>query len=137
LILELICPNECTEKPIWKKIYIGSEKQRISMSVKDWIDLAEEFNKCPHPLNGKTLKTAISGTGPYLYTNWDNNVVFDEQGIPLGSNGGIMRAISEVFGFNLNISTFKANVVWDNLTGQYIVIPKLVRTMIFYSTEIK
>ena len=100
------------------------------MSVKDWNDLAEAFNICPHPLNGTILKTAITGTGPYMYTGWDNNVVFDEQGIPLGSNGGILRSLSEVFGFTLNINTFKANVVWDNQTGKYIVISTLVHIIL-------
>ena len=96
------------------------------MSVKDWNDLAEAFNICPHPLNGKILKTALAGTNPYVYTDWENNVLFDQQGVPLGSNGGILKALSEVFGFSLNISIFNSNVIWDNQTGKYVAIPTLV-----------
>ncbi len=96
------------------------------MTIKDWIDILGTFNACPHPLNGKTLKTALAGTNPYVYTDWDNNVVFDGQGIPLGSNGGIFNDLSKVFGFTLNVSIFNANVIWDNQTGQFVAIPFLV-----------
>ncbi len=102
------------------------------MKIENWRNLADSFKNCPHPLNGRILKTAITGTGPYMYTDWDKNVVFDEQGIPLGSNGGIFKALSSVFGFTLKISTFNANVIWDNKTGQYIVISTLVSLLMSF-----
>ena len=103
-----------------------------TLTVKDWMDLAEAFNNCPHPLNGKSFKTAFAGTHPYIYTDWDNNnVMYDDQGIPLSSNGGIMKTLSKVFGFTLNISIFNANVIWDNQTRKHIVIASLVCIIIF------
>ena len=83
-------------------------------------------------INGKILKTALEGTNPYVYTDWENNVLFDQQGVPLGSNGGILKALSEVFGFSLNISIFNSNVIWDNQTGQYVAIPTLVCVILLH-----
>ncbi len=132
LIIELICPNENSEKPFWKKICFGAEKQNFTMTMKDWKNLAESFNNCPHPLNGKTVRTAFTGTNPYLYTGLENDVVYDEKGIPLGSNGGIMHSLSRVFGFNLDVQIYPSGFIWDNQTGKFVNIPGQVTTIYIF-----
>jgi hypothetical protein len=119
----MVCPNENSEKPFLRKIFIGAEKENFSLSIEDWKDLVKPYDECNHPLDGKIVRAAIMGTIPYLYTDDDNIAVCNEQGIPLGSNGRILQAISQVLGFNLNIKIFESNVIWDNKTGKFTNFP--------------
>jgi hypothetical protein len=44
-------------------------------------------------------QVAYQGTNPYLYTDYSQKIIYNERGIPLGSNGGISEAMSRIFGF--------------------------------------
>jgi hypothetical protein len=37
-----------------------------------------------------------------MYTDYSRNIIYNERGIPLGSNGGIAEALSRIFEFKLN-----------------------------------
>jgi hypothetical protein len=77
------------------------------------------FNECPHPLNGKTVRVASQGTNPYIYTDYDRNVVNDDKGLPLGANTGIVSSLAKVFGFHLDVRVLKEWDYYDNKTGKW------------------
>ena len=54
-----------------------------------------------------------------MYTDYDRKVIFNERGIPLGSNGGISEALSRMFGFNLNMTIAKVQGLFDNKTQKW------------------
>ena len=74
-----------------------------------WSDFVGAFNDCPHALSGKTLRVESVGTNPYVYTDFDRNVFYDEKGLPLGSNSEIMSNIGKVLGFEVAINLVANN----------------------------
>jgi hypothetical protein len=66
--------------------------------------LIEAFDWCPNPLKGKTLRTAILGTTPYIYANIERQIVLDNEGIPLGALAGILKIFGEFL-----VSSLKCN----------------------------
>jgi hypothetical protein len=42
------------------------------------------WDKCPHALEGKNIRVGSQGTNPYIYTDYDRNIVYNEKGLPLG-----------------------------------------------------
>jgi hypothetical protein len=72
-------------------------------------------------MSGKTLRVDSIGTNPYIYTDFDRNVFYDEEGLPLGSNSEIMSNIGKVYGFDVEInlnSNFSS--YFDNKTGKWV-----------------
>jgi hypothetical protein len=91
------------------------------MSDQMWSEFVEAFNSCPHALSGKTLRVDSIGTNPYVYTDFDRNVFYDDKGLPLGSNSEIMSNIGKVLGFDVDISLNTSFVSYfDNKTGKWV-----------------
>ena len=65
-------------------------------------------------------QVASLGTNPYMYTDYNRTVIFNERGIPVGSNGGIAEALSRIFEFNLNMTVAKSQGVFDKKTGKWL-----------------
>jgi len=49
-----------------------------------WTEMIDSFKLCPHPLEGKTLRVGSQGTNPFIYSDFDRNVAYNEKGQPLG-----------------------------------------------------
>jgi hypothetical protein len=58
----------------------------------NWFEFLTALERCPHALEGKTLKVASIGTNPYVYTDFDRNVIFNENGKPGVNFTSILRA---------------------------------------------
>jgi hypothetical protein len=78
------------------------------------------MDACPHALEGKTLKVASMGTNPYIYTDFQRNVVYNDKGHPVGSNTEIAATLGKVFGFDFKIILSGAQNYYDNKTGTWI-----------------
>ncbi len=91
------------------------------MSDQMWSELVEAFNSCPHALSGKTLRVDSVGTNPYVYTDFDRKVFYNDKGLPMGSNSDIMSDIGKVLGFEVSINlTNSPASVFDNKTGKWV-----------------
>ena len=115
-IIELLCPN--AEEPLTKKIIMPREADTL-FSHKYWTDLLKPFDECPHPLKGKTVRVASQGTNPFIFTDYERNVVYNDKGLPLGANTGIASSLSKVFGFQLEVKVLKEWDHYDNKTGKW------------------
>ena len=112
-----MCPN--ADEPLMKNIIWPQEVDTL-YSYQYWTDLLESFNECPHPLKGKMVRVASQGTNPFIYTDYDRNVVYNEKGLPLGANTEIVSSLAKVFGFQLDVKVLKAWDYYDNKTGQWM-----------------
>jgi len=73
------------------------------------------------------------GSNPYLYTDFDRNVFYDEKGLPLGSNAQITSNIGKVLGFEVEINlTNNLASYYDNSTKTWTGLNGEVRNIIFY-----
>ncbi len=104
------------------------EKNDI-LTTSNWTNILDNFKLCPHALSGKTLRVSSRGTNPYIYTDFDRTVFYDEKGFPEGSNSEIMYNIGKVFGFKVafNLSNSFAGY-FDNKTQRWIGLTGDVRT---------
>ena len=102
------------------------------VSDQDWSEFVETFNNCPHALSGKTVRVTSGGTNPYIFTDFDRTVFYNEKGLPMGSNSDILYNIGKVFGFDIsvNLSTPSASY-FDNKTGKWIGQVGSVRIFFF------
>ncbi len=66
------------------------------------------------------MRVNSAGTNPYVYTDFDRKVFYNEKGLPLGSNSDIMSEIGKVYGFEIevNLVQFLASR-FDNKTGKW------------------
>jgi len=72
-------------------------------------------------LSGKTLRVDSVGTNPYVYTDFDRNVFYNDEGLPLGSNSDIISTIGKVFGFDVKINlTANPASAFNNKTGKWV-----------------
>ena len=78
------------------------------------------MNNCPHALAGQKLKAGSFGTNPYIYTDFDRNIIYNEKGQPLGSNTGVASTFASLFGFDLEIILTRNVNYYDNKTGMWI-----------------
>jgi len=120
VIIDLICPNKDPDEYFSRKVIMPSTWDQI-ISDQMWFEFVEAFNNCPHALSGKTLRVDSIGTNPYIYTDFDRNVFYDEKGLPVGSNSEIMSNIGKVYGFDVEIhlnSNFSS--YFDNKTGKWV-----------------
>jgi len=120
VIIDLICPNKDPDEYFSRKVIMPSTWDQI-ISDQMWFEFVEAFNNCPHALSGKTLRVDSIGTNPYIYTDFDRNVFYDEKGLPVGSNSEIMSNIGKVYGFDVEInlnSNFSSYI--DNTTGKWV-----------------
>jgi hypothetical protein len=120
VIIDLICPNQDPDEYFSRKVIKPSDWDQI-ISDQMWFDFVEAFNNCPHALSGKTLKVESLGTNPYVYTDFDRNVFYNDKGLPLGSNSDILSNIGKVYGFDvaINLSSSTASS-FDNKTGKWM-----------------
>ena len=67
------------------------------------------------------MRVNSAGTNPYVYTDFDRKVFYNEKGLPLGSNSDIMSEIGKVYGFEIevNLVQFLASR-FDNKTGKWV-----------------
>jgi hypothetical protein len=79
----------------------------------------EVIKSCPHIWKGKTGLVASLGTNPYMFSDFNRDIVYNEQGIPSGSNGGIADALSRIFGFQVRISVTRVQNFFDNKVGKW------------------
>jgi hypothetical protein len=82
-MIDLYCPGGNSDKPFRRKLFL-KRNGKVSWTAKDWTEFLEAWDSCPHPLKGKNLRVASQGTNPYIYTDYDRNVVTNEKGLPLG-----------------------------------------------------
>jgi len=54
-----------------------------------------------------------------MFSDFNRDNVYNEQGIPVGSNGGIADALSRIFGFQVRISVTRVQNFFDNKTGKW------------------
>ena len=97
-----------------------------------WSEFVETFNNCPHALSGKFVRVTSGGTNPYVFTDFDRKVFYNDKGLPLGSNSDIMSDIGKVLGFDIlvNLSTPFASY-FDNKTGKWTGQVGSVRIVLF------
>ncbi len=119
VIIDLICPNKHPDEYFSRKVLMPSDWDQI-ISDQMLFDFVEAFNNCPHALSGKTLRVDSIGTNPYVYTDFDRNVFYNEKGLPLGSNSDILSNIGKVYGFDVAINLFSSSgSSFDNKTGKW------------------
>ena len=120
VIIDLICPNKDPDERFSRKV-IGPRDWEQIFSDQTWFDFVEAFNSCPHALSDKTLRVDSVGTNPYVYTDFDRNVVYNEKGLPVGSNSEIVENIGKALGFKvrLNLASGGSASSFDNKTGKW------------------
>ena len=136
-VVDIVCPKADSDKP-FRRVVIGSLQKEDQLTGDDWTNLLQTVNQCPHPLHGKTLQVASLGPNPFIFTDFERNVHYNDQGLPLGSNTGIALTLGQVFGFKVNILLFKTydyydekNARWVGIAGE--VSDKLKISIMFYS----
>ena len=99
------------------------------LSIQNWITFLDHFKLCPHGLSGKTLRVSSKGTNPYIYTDFDRTVFYDDKGLPQGSNSEIIYNIGKIFGFEVTINLSGSfSSYFDNKTKTWIGLNGDVRT---------
>jgi hypothetical protein len=68
--VDLFCINFESKEAPFKRIIFNKQ-----ILTEDWTDLLKNFSSCPHPLKGKTLKVASTGTNPFIFTDYDRKIV--------------------------------------------------------------
>lgn len=118
-MIDLICPDRDPDIPFVRKI-IGLEDKDAFFTDKKFTDLIEQLKDCPHPLDGKKLKLTSQGANPYIFTDFNRNIIYDDKGLPLGSNSGIASMLSKLFGFEFEIFISGGTNYYDNKTKTWI-----------------
>ena len=118
MIIDIFCQNVNLEKAFARKIY-RTNNHYAGLWDKYVTDILETYTKCPHFLKGKTLQIGSFGGSPYMFIDFYNNVVYDEQGLPAGSNTGIAKTLSKVFGFKFNILIYNKQEYFNPATGKW------------------
>jgi hypothetical protein len=85
MTLDLFCPGGKPDKPFLRKLFL-KRHGNVTWSTQDWTAFLAGWSSCPHPLKGKHLRVASQGTNPFIYTDYDRNVVYNDKGLPLGEN---------------------------------------------------
>jgi len=99
---------------------IGLEDNDVFFTVKKFTDIIEEFKNCPNPLAGKKLKFSFLGNNPDIFTDFDRNVIYDENGRPLGSHAGLATMMANMYGFDYEFSFTNGANYYDNKTGTWM-----------------
>jgi hypothetical protein len=87
---------------------------------KDWNEVIESFNDCPHPLKNKSLRVASISPNPFIFTDFDRNIQYNEDGLPLGSHTGIVKSIGEMFGFDVLVQVYRVHHYYDTRSKTWI-----------------
>ena len=119
VIVDLICPNRDPDVPFVRET-IGLKEKGVFFSNHNWKELVEKMNNCPHALAGKTIKAGTFGTNPYLYTDFDRSIVYNEKGQPLGLNTGVATTFASMFGFEVEFSLVRGVNYYDNKTRTWV-----------------
>jgi hypothetical protein len=126
LIVDLFCVNTDSTNP-FKSTTIHKNRGNNSLSVGNWKTLLEPFSKCPHPLKGKTLKVASAGTNPFIFTDYDQNIVYTERGRPIGTNTGIVESIGKALNFDVDITPLSGYDYYDHEAKKWVGMTGQVR----------
>ena len=120
ILIDIICPNHNPDEPFSRKIIHRNELNDF-LANNDWTLRLKSFEECHHALNGQTLRVNSYGTNPYVYTDFDRNVVYNEKGLPVGSNSEIVENIGKALGFKvrLNLASGGSASSFDNKTGKW------------------
>ena len=97
------------------------DRESLISTVKD---IMVSFETCPTVLKDKTIKIGLTGTNPFLYNDEKKRVIYNADGFPMGSNGGIAAEFAKRFGYNVNITVYTSNPIYNTTTGKgsgYIV----------------
>ena len=120
-MIDIICPTSKSDKP-FRRVVIGTLQKDSQQSDEDLTNLFQTIDQCSHPLHGKTLQVGSLGPNPFIFTDLDRNVHYNEQGLPLGSNTGIASTLGQVFGFNVKMILFKTHDYYDEKTARWVGI---------------
>lgn len=118
-MVNFICPNQNSNEIYSRKIVGYGDKTTFS-SPQSWDEFANSVKLCPHALKGKILKVGSFGTNPYVYTDFQRNVIFNEKGQPVGSNTEIAETLSKLFGFDIEIVLVKPGDFYDKKNQTWI-----------------
>ena len=138
-MIDIICPNRDPDIPFVRKT-IGLDDKDVFFTDKKFTDLIEQFKNCPHPLAEKTLKFSFLGPNPYTFTDFNRNVIYDDNGRPLGSNAGISTMLAKMFGFEYEVFFTGSANYYDNKTGTWIGLTGNVsirKTPFYFTTFFK
>jgi len=120
-----ICPRYCTLST--------NQTSEIIMEILDVNHIEEFFKDCSHPLTGSIINIGSYGINPYVYRDENKEVIKDNNGVPLGSNGGIASALSKTYKFKIIISDFFQGPIlnfttkkWSGIFGEVNQPPPLL-----------
>ena len=128
IIIDLICPNTDPDNYFSRKIMWPRENDQL-IPDQIWSEFVDNFKECPHVLSGETLRATSIGTNPYVFTDYDRKVFYNDDGLPLGSNSDIISNIGKVLGFNVTVNLSSTSLSyfdnstqkWVGLTGDVII----------------
>ncbi len=115
MTVDLFCINSESKEAPFKRIIFN--KQTLT---EEWTDFLKNFSSCPHPLKGKTLKVASTGTNPFIFTDYDRKIVYSEKGRPLGTNTGIAESLGKALHFEVEIRPLQTYDYFDAKTNKWI-----------------
>ena len=118
LVIDLICILGNSKEPFQRKIF-SSKHNEVYLSPNDWFGILNAFLLCPHPLAGKILNVGSLGPNPYIFTDFNRTVHYNENGQPLGSNTGITATLGHYFGFNVTFKLLRSHDFYDERSKKW------------------
>ena len=117
MVINLLCGK--SDQPL-KTFIFRLWESTVFLNAEDWSNYVNHLLDCPHPLAGKTMKAGSVGPNPYIFTDYDRNIQYDENGKPLGTNTGVAETLGQVFGFKTRIIPMKTYDYIDPKTKQWM-----------------
>ena len=117
LVTYIICPNQDPTKHqliSTRPLLVTNPKNSSHVE-----NIFNTFEKCPHPLHGKTVKVTSTGTNPYLYNDEKKRPILGPNGIPLGSNSGVALTLAKIYKFKLNLTVAEKPPFFNKTTGKW------------------
>jgi hypothetical protein len=133
-VVDIVCPAAGSDKP-FRRVVIGSLQKEDQLTDEDWTNLIQSLQYCSHPLYGKTLQVASLGPNPYIFTDFERNVQYNELGLPLGSNTGIALTLGQVFGLKVKILLLKTHDYYDEKNARWVGITGEVSIIFFFEAR--
>ncbi len=116
----MICPNADPDIYFSRKIIWPRDDDQL-VPDQIWSEFVHNFNSCPTTSSGETLRTTSLGTNPYIYTDFDRNVLYNDRGLPLGSNSDIISNIGKILDFKVTVNfTSSSFSYYDNSTRKWV-----------------
>ena len=129
MAVDLICGNDNTDEPL-QSIIFKLWKTTVFLTADVWASYVDQLLQCPHPLAGKTLRAGSLGPNPYIFTDYERNIHYNENGKPLGTNTGVAETLAKVFDFKTTIVLMKTNDYIDPKTKKWMGITGEVKSAI-------